>query len=66
MAQSSLGGQEAETAYKDFITELTQTKEEVKRDALREKLEEMKQIQAIKVTPLATPTPTRTLKKVKK
>ena len=64
VAQSALGGKEAEEAYKDFINELTQTKEESRHDDLRAKLEQMKKIQAIKVTPLETASPKRTLKKV--
>ena len=48
VAQSALGGKEAEEAYKDFINELTQTKEEKRHDDLRDKLENMKKIQAIK------------------
>lgn len=66
VAQSALGGKEAEEAYKDFINELTQTKEQKRNDNLREKLENMKKIQAIKVTPLQTAAPKRTLKKVHK
>ena len=66
VAQSALGGKEAEQAYKDFINELTQTKEQKRHDDLRDKLENMKKIQAIKVTPLQTAAPKRTLKKVKR
>lgn len=66
VAQSALGGKEAEEAYKDFISELTQTKEKKRNDDLRDKLENMKKIQAIKVTPLETASPKRTLKKVKR
>lgn len=66
MAQSSLGGKEAEEAYKDFIAELTQVKEEKKQDELRDRLEDLKQIQAIKVTPLEMASPKRTLKRIKK
>lgn len=64
VAQSALGGKEAEEAYKDFINELNQTKEQKRNDILREKLEGIKNIQAIKVTPLDTAAPKRTLKKV--
>ena len=66
VAQAALGGKEAEQAYKDFINELTQTKEQKRHDDLRDKLENMKKIQAIKVTPLQTAAPKRTLKKVKR
>lgn len=66
MAQSALGGKEAEEAYKDFIEQLTQTKEEVKRDELRDRLEDMKKITAIKVTPLAPIQKQRKVKKVQK
>ena len=66
VVQSSLGGKEAEEAYKDFISQLTQTNEEKRHDDLRDKLENMKKIQAIKITPLETASPKRTLKKVTK
>jgi hypothetical protein len=65
MAQSALGGKEAEQAYKDFIEELTQVSPENNKDELRERLEDMKKIQAIKVTPLETATSRRKLRKVK-
>lgn len=64
MAQSALGGKDAEKAYKDFIRELTQTEQEQKRDVLRDRLEDMKKISAIKVTPLAPVHKTRNIKKV--
>ena len=63
MAQSALGGKEAEQAYKDFVNELTQTAQEAKRDELRERLEDMKKIDAIRVTPLAPVHKTRNIKK---
>lgn len=65
MAQSALGGKEAEEAYKDFIQELTQVSPENNKDELRERLEDMKKIQAIKVTPLETATSRRNIRKVK-
>ena len=54
IAQSALGGDQAEKAYTDFLNHLTQQKDEEvsRKDMLREKLEDMKKIQAIKVTPL--------------
>lgn len=66
VAQSALGGKEAEQAYKDFIEELTHTQDEKRHDHLREKLENIQKIKAIKITPLETAVPKRTLKKVKK
>lgn len=66
MAQSALGGKEAEEAYKEFIQELTQTIPEKQDNSMRDKLEEMKQIQAIKVTPLEPVGKTRKLKRVEK
>ena len=66
MAQSALGGKEAEQAYKDFITELSNTsKPSVEKDELRDKLELVKNIKAIRVTPLKAEAP-RQLKKVTK
>ena len=65
VAQSALGGTEAEQAYKDFIGELTQDTEDKKRIDLQEKLEAMKNITAIRVTPLDT-TPARKLRTVEK
>lgn len=66
MAQSALGGKDAEQAYKDFVTELTQVKQETKRDELRDKLEDMKKIAAIKVTPLMDTAQRSHLRKVHK
>lgn len=66
VVQSALGGKEAETAYKEFIEQLTQTKEQKRHDDLRDKLENMKKIQAIKVRPLETAAPKRTIKRVNK
>jgi hypothetical protein len=66
VVQSALGGKEAETAYKEFIEQLTQTKEQKRNDDLRDKLENMKKIQAIKVRPLETAAPKRTIKRVNK
>lgn len=66
MAQSALGGKEAEEAYKDFINELTQSAQEKKDNKMRDRLEDMKAIQAIKVTPLEVAGKTRKLKKVER
>ena len=66
MAQSALGGKDAEKAYKDFVSELTQSKQETKRDELRDRLEDMKKIAAIRVTPMGPPTKQRNIKKVHK
>ena len=64
MAQSALGGKDAEQAYKDFVAELTQAKQETKRDELRDRLEDMKKITAIRVTPMGPPAKQRNIKKV--
>lgn len=66
MAQSALGGKDAEQAYKDFVSELTQTKQEAKKDLLREQLEQMKKISAIRVRPVGPPPKSRNLKTVTK
>ena len=66
VAQSALGGKEAEDAYKEFVNELTQSAPEKKDNQMKTRLEEMKSIQAIKVTPLAPITKSRKLKKVEK
>lgn len=65
IAQSALGGKEAESAYKEFVTELSHMSPETKKDDLRDKLEDMKKISAIRVTPLETK-PARNVNKVKK
>jgi hypothetical protein len=69
MAQSALGGKEAEEAFVDFIQELTQDsdKEETgKESQLRNKLDKMKKIEAIRFRPLHPEAPTRKIKKVKR
>lgn len=69
MAQSALGGKEAEEAYKDFIKELTQdsAKEGSKKEEhLQAALNQMKKIEAIRFRPLHPDAPTRQIKKVKR
>ena len=65
VAQSALGGKEAEKAYKEFVAELANVSPESKSDNLRNKLENMKQIHAIKVKPLDSMS-NRNLNKVKR
>lgn len=66
MAQSALGGKEAEEAYNEFVTELSNShKKDKEPDMLQQSLEKVKQIQAIRVTPIAQE-PLRHVKKVTK
>ena len=66
VAQASLGGKEAEEAFKDFIAEITQEQSKKEQDSLRDKLTDLTKIQAIKFRPLDPLTKTKQLKKVKK
>ena len=64
IAQASIGGKEAEEAFKDFIKQVTQKQDSKHADKLRDRLTAMKKITAIKVTPLEGMTKTKHIRRV--